>query len=205
MPSNTRLSRLSDGGEIVMTKKSSMAKRWEKLRKIPSELRADLIDLSTPVATSERSPSKRAKKFARFIERAFEQTGLDPNNDVHWTILLSLLARAVCGGKGRGQPQRWSKKKLGRLRERIEEIEANNPDATEEECCKILLKQKDLPRMYQDKSPKTLLRQLQTAKASGRAITDDHSPGPMLVKRIDQALRELSSNLPDERDQAAPA
>jgi hypothetical protein len=180
-----------------LTKKSTIARRWEKLRETPSKIRADLTHVSTPVATSDKSPSNRAKKWARSTERAFEQTKLDPNNDAHWTILLSVLARAMCGGKGRGQPKRWNKKKLRRLREDVAQIKAENPDATELECCEILLKRKDLPRRYQDISEATtLLRVLQKAKASDRDKSSKQRPDlqveHILVKRIDEALRSLA-------------
>ena len=106
---------------------------------------------------------KLARLLAKPLDKAFERSGLDANNEKHWTQLLTLLALAVYGGRDRGQPKQWSRKKLRRLREDVAQIKANNPSLSEEECCKRLLKSEGQHSRYDVKFA-TLRRKLQDAK-----------------------------------------
>jgi hypothetical protein len=100
-----------------------------------------------------------ARRLAKPLGKAFERSGLDPCNEKHQAQLLVLLAFAVYGGRDRGQPKQWSRKKLRRLRTDVAQIGADNPGLSEEECCKRLLK----GGRYTVKS-ETLRRKLQDAK-----------------------------------------
>ena len=109
--------------------------------------------------------AKRTRKLARLLAKplntAFKRSGLDVDNEKHWKQLLVLLALAIYGGKGRGQPKQWSRKELRRLRNDVARIKADNPTFSEEECCKQLLKGRN--SRYAVKFS-TLRRKLQDAK-----------------------------------------
>ena len=59
--------------------------------------------------------------FRKPTRMAFKKAKLDIGNDGHRMWVLSSLAFAVYGGRGPGQPKRWTKRKLRRLRKRISE------------------------------------------------------------------------------------
>jgi len=116
-----------------------------------------------PLQRRANRTRKLARLLAKPLDKAFERSGLDANNEKHWTQLLTLLAFAVYGGRGRGQPKQWSRKKLRRLKADVDQIKANNLRLSEEECCKRLLQSKGQHSRYDVKFA-TLRRKLQDAK-----------------------------------------
>jgi hypothetical protein len=136
---------------------------WFKAMK-PHRARGN-SQLAPPTPDAQQRRQKRTRKLFRLLvkplKKAFGRSGLDINNEKDWTQLLVLLAFAVYGGRDRGQPKRWSRKKLRRLRDDVAQIKANNPNLSEEKCCKQLLE--DHHRRY-GVTVRTLRRKLQDAK-----------------------------------------
>jgi hypothetical protein len=109
--------------------------------------------------------AKLGPKFARAANRACKTLGVALESDQDWKFLMIILVFAVFGGPGPGQPKRWSKKELRRLRHAIDEIrKEKDPEPTEKECCEILIKGKADHGRYDDLKATTLVRVLQNAK-----------------------------------------
>jgi hypothetical protein len=148
------------GGQLVTSNEdaSSLKKKWEKVR----------------------------PKFVRAMERACTALGIDPDNERDRKFLLIVLVIAVFGGRGPGQPKRWPKKKLVRLRKDVEDIGKRFPDAKSElKRCELLVKLKRDYPMYEDYNPRTLVRALQNAK---RSHGSRHLPSHAEVQQLAQAM-----------------
>jgi len=102
------------------------------------------------------------QRFGKPIRTAFKEAGLNFRNEMDRLVVLVVLASAVYRGRGPGQPKRWSRRRLQRLRSDVARIQAKYPKEKELACCKRLKKESG-KRRY-DLNPRTLLRQLQTAK-----------------------------------------
>ena len=99
---------------------------------------------------------------------------------------MIILVIAVFGGRGAGQPKRWSKKKLHHLRESVNEIRSNDPDGTTElKCCEILKKRKAERGRYDHLKATTLLRILQKAKTLDE---DNRVPTVSEVEQVAETL-----------------
>lgn len=117
---------------------------------------------------------RRERKITRTTERltrrlvnsaaiAFEKTGLDIDNGDDWKTLALFFSAAVFGGRGRGHPKKWSRKRLQRLLIDFSNIRAKHPGFSEERCCEELIRESGKQYNKVDNG-KTLRRVLQTAK-----------------------------------------
>jgi hypothetical protein len=150
-----------------MARKISAKRLFEKMWE-----RAWEADKNSETQQSAPTEDEDSPKVAKVLEQifrkptrmAFKKAKLDIGNDGHRMWVLSTLAFAVYGGRGPGQPKRWTKRKLRRFRKRISEIQAEHPNDTEEACCERLLRKTKKHRYNKVDNAKTLRRVLQTAK-----------------------------------------
>jgi len=156
-----------------MAKKTSIKKRLEIVFEIMKSSINEKFDARSPKTSgTERSPeidrSKATRQFvrriARPIDKAFTKAGLDIKKQKDWKTLVILFCVAIYGGRDAGQPKRWSKKKLRKLRGDISNIKAEYPGDSELDCCKRLLRGRNNGRYNKVESATTLRRVLQTAK-----------------------------------------
>jgi hypothetical protein len=179
--------------ELDVVKRISPKKlidEWFKAMK--PYLARDNPQLAPPSPDAPQRRRKRTRKLARLLakplDKAFERSGLDADNDKHRTQLLVLLAFAVYGGRDRGQPKKWSRKRLRRLKKDLDQIKANNPSFSEAQCCEQLLK--DRNSRYTGK-PSTLMRRLQDAKKL------DQEDQLIAASGEESVLSEISKTLKD--------
>ena len=148
----------------------------EMMKKVPLRKRIDVI-LNVQRASTERALKGGVKKghakprinkklvkiLMRATAKAFEKAGLDVDSDDDWKTLAALLSAAAFGGRDRGQPKKWSKKKLRRLVVDVANIQAKHPTFSEENCCKELIRESG-GEYNKVSNAETLRRVLQTAK-----------------------------------------
>jgi hypothetical protein len=150
-----------------MARKISAKRRFEEIWERGWEGDKNSEPQQSAPTDDEDSP-KAAKVWAQILSKpmrmAFKKARLDIENDDHRVLVLSTLAFAVYGGRGPGQPKRWTKRKLRRFRKRISEIQAEYPNDKEEACCERLLRKEKNHRYNKVDNAKTLRRVLQTAK-----------------------------------------
>jgi hypothetical protein len=144
-----------------MTKKLSLKKRLDELFTMLKEKNTRRPD----DGVKQQRKKKRAviRLLAKPLNTAFEETGLDAENDDDWKKLAVFLSAAVFGGRGPGHPKRWSTKKLRRLTAEFDKIRVKHPSFTEERCCKELIRESGGEYNKVTKAT-TLRRVLQTAK-----------------------------------------
>jgi hypothetical protein len=150
-----------------LAKQKSVQKKLREFgRQMKARQAAKATDQSPSSKPDRSSLEKRlAPKIARAANRACKTLGVALESDRDWKLLMLILLLAVFGGPGPGQPKRWSKKKLRRLRHAVDEIrKEKDPEPTEKECCEILIKGKADHGRYDDLKATTLVRVLQNAK-----------------------------------------
>jgi hypothetical protein len=115
--------------------------------------------------TARNAPTQRTRKqfenvMLRLLKRAFNDAGLDIDNQKHWFTLMLLLAISVYHGRRKpGHPQSWTTKKLIRLADDVQRLKESQPGRmSQADCCKKLINDKKYPGKY-----RTLLRRLPEA------------------------------------------
>jgi hypothetical protein len=173
-----------------MAKKNSTKRRLGELFKVMKAARA-----KSKTAGENRSKEDKlwlAVWYARPVNTAFEEAGLDIEKVEDW-IRLTICFCAAVYGKGRGQPPTRSYQEYERLLEDIAKIASANPGDKEEECCrKLILKSGGI--YNQVRKPRTLRRVLQDAK-QWKKIQErisnlaNKGRGPFDVLKVDKKLR----------------
>jgi hypothetical protein len=118
---------------------------------------------------------RRVQKLAGMLEKpignAFEKSGLDIDNDQDWKKLLIWILAAIYGGKGPGQPKKWSTNKLRKLQQEIDNIKNQHSGHLKElDCCKRLIRKSENNRYNGVGDAETLRRVLQNAKRVSKDV-----------------------------------
>jgi hypothetical protein len=142
-----------------MAKKNSTKRRLDELFNVMKAARA-----KSKTAASKEDRLWLAVRYARPVNTAFEEAGLDIEKVGDW-IKLTICFCAVVYGRGRGQAPTWSFQGYEQLLKDIAEIKSANPDDNEEKWCKKLIKKNQ--GTYNGVSKASRLRRiLQDAKKS---------------------------------------
>jgi hypothetical protein len=178
-----------------MARKISAKRRFEAIWDAVWEADKD-SETQRSAPTQEEDSSEAAKvlvrKFRKPLRMAFKKARLDIRNDLHRMAVLLVLASVVYGGRGPGQPKKWSKKKYRRLLEDIATIKAEHPDFTELKCCEHLINKRRNRRYNNVDNAKTLMRVLQTAKSS-------HKDAQLTAEERDGAVATHLTNVLKKR------
>lgn len=148
----------------------------------PKSIKALLKLLPPHKRVARPGPSKAKGEAARLLykplKRAFADAGLNMRVDGDWKTLSIRLAAVMYGGRGPGQPKRWTKKRLRKLVEQIDKIklEYGKLKLSELECCRRLIN-KSAGGLYNGVGKSTTLRRrLQQAKRLKKAGSATRRP-----------------------------
>lgn len=144
-------------------KKPPLAGRIDKLFRVLKAKRFRPSTDDAGLSEKDAAMKKLVKLFTKASAVAFEKAGLDVDEDEDWKFLARIFCAAVYGGRGRGHPKKWSRKKLRRLLADIGDVQAQHPTFSEEKSCGELIR-KSGKQYNKVTNARTLRRVLQAAK-----------------------------------------
>jgi hypothetical protein len=96
----------------------------------------------------------------RIMRDYFRATGLDPLQPEHWVALLKMLIDQSRDRARVGAPKKWTTDKLLRLAADFSRVQHNNPQKSDSEICRLLVRR----GFYAKQNWKSLRRRLYQAK-----------------------------------------
>lgn len=98
------------------------------------------------------------------IKTAFDTFGLDPDDPMHWRVLVEEMASIIFERKKAGRRKEWNSGRQLELVEAVDAVLRRNPKLKDRRACELLALSKNSPAYFQKAGTEGLVSQLRIAR-----------------------------------------